>query len=66
MLGDIEWNAQNLKAVMESLIPIVAIIGGIWWMIERTRSEAELKRSMIERGMSADEIERVLKTKARN
>lgn len=65
MLGDIEWNAENMRIVTQALVPIVAIIAGAWWMVERTRSEHELKRTMIERGMSADEIERVLKTKAR-
>ena len=41
-------------------IPIVAIIAGAWVSIERMRSQNDLKRSMVERGMSVEEMERVL------
>jgi hypothetical protein len=44
--------------------PIVAILAGVWYKIEQVRSENELKRSMIERGMSVEEIERVLSIRA--
>jgi hypothetical protein len=53
------------------LIPVVAIVGVFTWLIissvataarqiVRHRNEVELKHAMIQRGMSADEIERVL------
>ncbi len=41
-------------------VPIVAILGGIWYKIRATVSENDLKRTMVERGMSVEEIERVL------
>lgn len=41
-------------------IGLVAVIGYFWSRSVRVKSEAELKRSMIERGMSAEEIERVI------
>ena len=43
------------------LIPLAAIIGGMWAGVAKTRSRNALKQSMVERGMSPDEIERVLK-----
>ncbi len=60
MLSEIVWDADTLGVVFGCGIPIVATIGFFWYKIVKTTSEAELKRSMIERGMSADEIERVL------
>ena len=49
-------------------IPIVAICVGIgvpviahyWFELKKHEMDNDLKRSMIERGMSAEEIERVL------
>ncbi len=41
-------------------IGMVAVIGYFWTRAVRAKAEAELKRSMIERGMSAEEIERVI------
>jgi hypothetical protein len=46
------------------VIPVFAVaipvIAHYWYKIEQMRAETNLKRAMIERGMSADEIERVL------
>jgi hypothetical protein len=44
-------------------IPIVAIIATFWYKISKTTSENELKRTLAERGMSAEEIERVVTAK---
>ena len=49
-------------------IPIVAILAGIgipvitsaWIGLEKHKEDCKLKKSMIERGMSATDIERVL------
>ncbi len=59
MLG-IVWNQDTLAIVMLFGIPIVAILCGTWLKIAKTTSDNELKRTMVERGMSADEIERVM------
>jgi hypothetical protein len=42
------------------LIPIAAIIGGLIYKHRKLQVEAALKHEMIERGMSADEIQQVL------
>ncbi len=58
-------------------IPLAAIVGAFAWLIisavatsvrdiVRHRNEVELKQSMIARGMSADEIERVLCASSRD
>jgi ABC-type bacteriocin/lantibiotic exporter with double-glycine peptidase domain len=64
MLAEIIWNESTLGVVMVLGIPMVAIVGGLWAKIERTKSDNELKRSMVERGMSVEEIERVLNLKS--
>lgn len=43
---------------------LAAVIGVFWHKIVKTQSENDLKRSMVERGMSAVEIERVLAAKS--
>ena len=43
------------------LIPVTAIIAVFWSKAVRVRSRTALKQSMVERGMSVEEIERVLK-----
>jgi hypothetical protein len=65
MFAEIQWNQETLGTVMALSIPIIAILAGVWSHVERTRSANELKRSMIERGMSVDEIERVLTMRVR-
>lgn len=60
MIGEVIWNAQTLGVVLGCGIPLAAIIGGVWLVALRTRSLNDLKREMVQRGMSPDEIERVL------
>lgn len=60
MLGEIVWNERTLAIALGCGIPLSAIIGNFWYQAHKARSQNELKRSMVERGMSADEIERVL------
>jgi hypothetical protein len=60
-----EWSANDwtgFLAVALSLgIPIVAIVAYHFRASKKAEMEARLKQDMIARGMSADEIERVLK-----
>jgi ABC-type bacteriocin/lantibiotic exporter with double-glycine peptidase domain len=63
MLADIVWNQNTLAVVCVFAVPIVGIIATFWSQVERRKSDNELKRSMVERGMSADEIERVIAAK---
>ena len=65
MLAEVVWNAETLGVVLGCGIPIVAIIGMAWCRVARVTSENELKRALAERGMSADEIERVVAAKPR-
>ncbi len=46
------------------LVGIAAVIAVSWSRLERHRAEVELKRDMVARGMSAEEIERVLAAKS--
>jgi len=63
MLAEIVWNEKTIAIVCVYAVPIVAIIAICWSRVERAKSDNELKRSMVERGMSADEIERILAAK---
>ena len=51
---------DTLVLVLAFSIPIIAVVGHYWHEIVKNRSNTELKRSMLERGMSAQEIEQVL------
>ena len=46
------------------LVVAVIVIPSMWLKVTRIRADADLKQSMIERGMSVEEIERVLKAKS--
>ena len=61
MLAEIEWNVATIAVVGGLAIPLVAIIGGVWHKTVKTNAEHDLKRSMIERGMSVEDIERVMR-----
>ncbi|MCK4341247.1 MAG: hypothetical protein KAY37_05925 [Phycisphaerae bacterium] len=64
MLADSIWHSlfqvPQLPIFMSLLIPVVAIIGFYLYKTQKVRSENELKRKMVERGMSVEEIERVI------
>ena len=63
MLAEIDWNAMFEMPMplflCMGLVLMVAIIAPQWSKVGRSRNEARLKEKMIERGYSADEIERV-------
>jgi hypothetical protein len=61
MLAEIVWDKQTLGVLLGCGIPIVFILATAWYKVERMKSANELKRKMVERGMSAEEIERVVK-----
>ncbi|MGQ9650049.1 MAG: hypothetical protein ACUVXJ_08055 [Phycisphaerae bacterium] len=59
--SDHHWPSPDQLVVLGAFsIPIVVIIGGFWYKIRKTLSENDLKRTMVERGMSAEEFERIL------
>jgi hypothetical protein len=60
LLSGIIWDEQTLAVVGAFAVPLAAIIGTAWYKLNKVRYENDLKRAMIERGMSVDEIERVI------
>jgi len=60
VLSEIVWDKQTLSVVGAFSVPLAFIIGTAWYKISKVRYESHLKRSMVERGMSVEEIERVL------
>ena len=53
-----------LVLTLGAVIALVAIIATQWRMHKRTEVEAALKQEMLARGMSAEDIERVIKSGA--
>jgi len=60
VIAEIVWNEKTLAVALGCSIPLAGILGGCWYSLNKARSDNELKQAMVERGMSADEIERVL------
>jgi len=60
LLSEIVWNKQTIAVIGTFSVPLAAIIGIAWYKMNKVRYECELKRSMVERGMSVEEIERVI------
>ena len=54
------FRMPQIAVIMGCLIPIVGIVGGYWYKTQKVRAENALKRMLVERGMSADEIERII------
>jgi hypothetical protein len=70
-LAEINWeaifqpgNMVFFVAGMGIMIPLVAVIGGIYQNIKKHQREVLLKRDLVAGGYSADEIERVVKAKS--
>ena len=60
MLAEMVWNEATIGIIVGCTIPLTAIIGAFWYNIEKVKSDNALKCRMIEQGLSAEEIERVL------
>ncbi len=54
------FRIPQLPIIMGCLIPISAILGNFWYKAQKNKQDNDLKRRMLERGMSAEEIERVI------
>lgn len=70
-LAEVNWeaifqpgNMVFLVAGLGIMIPMVAIIGGIYQNTKKHQREVLLKRDLVAGGYSVDEIERVLKAKS--
>ena len=60
MLAGLVWNEATLAIALGCAIPLAAVIGTFWYHVEKVKSNNELKRQMLERGLSVEEIERVM------
>jgi hypothetical protein len=58
------FNTPFIIPVVAMLIPIVAIIGGIWSQAHTSRLKADQRMAMLARGIPPAEIEAILKTTA--
>ncbi len=50
----------QIAVIMGCLIPIAGVICAAWYKTQKARSDNELKHVLVQRGMSADEIERIV------
>jgi hypothetical protein len=66
MLAEIVWNADTIMFGGIFSLPIVTVIAYYWYKVNQTRSDNELKQRMVDRGMSAAEIEQVLAAKSKD
>ena len=60
------WNEGTLAVLLIFGLPVVGCVAYFWYRIAKVTSDNELKRTMIERGMSVEEIERVLAARSRD
>ena len=69
MLAGQAWHVifgmPQIAVIMGCLIPIVSVIASAWYKAQKVRSEHELKRTLVERGLSVDEIERIIAASAK-
>ncbi len=63
-MASINWTEDAIGIIGGCSIAIVAIITSVWYQFMRMYSVNRLKQAMIERGMSVEEIERVLAAKS--
>jgi hypothetical protein len=63
MLGEIVWDQNTIAVIGVFSVPIVTMLAYYWYKVERTKSDNQLKREMVARGMSVEEIERVIGAK---
>ena len=52
-LWDSVFRIPQLPIIMGGLIPVTAIIGNFWYKAQKDKHDHDLKRRMLERGMSA-------------
>jgi hypothetical protein len=57
------WSTETVAIVAGCTIPVVGILGWAFVQIQRIRSAQDLKQQMIQKGLPADEIERILAAK---
>ncbi len=69
-LAEVNWeaiiNPNNTPIAALAMVVIVgtaAVIGGIWYAVRKHDAEVRLKRDLVAKGYTADDIERILQAK---
>ena len=69
MLAEQLWHKifemPQIIFVVGGLIAMATIIGSFWYKAQKLQSENALKQTLAERGLSADEIERIIAAQAK-
>ena len=70
MLAGQAWQVifgmPQIAIIMGCLIPIVGVIASAWYKAQKVRSDNQLKRTLVDRGVSADDIERIITAQAKD
>lgn len=61
MIAEFPWRVEQIAVLGAFAIPIAAIIAYYWYRATAARANAGLKQTLAKRGMSAEEIERVIR-----
>ncbi len=68
MLAEHVWHKifgmPQIIFIIGGLIAIAGIIASYWYKAQKLQSENALKRMLVERGLPADEIERIMAAQA--
>ena len=69
-LAEVNWeaiihptNTPIAAIAMVAVVGTAAVIGGIWLVVKKNDGEVRLKRDMVAKGYTADDIERILQAK---
>lgn len=64
MLGTSTWQSAlqmpQIAIIVGGLVLIAGIVCAAWYKVQKTHSDNDLKHKLMQRGMSADEIERII------
>ena len=70
MLAEVNWeaiinpnNTPIAAIVMVVIVGTAAVLGGIWYAVKKHEAEVRLKRDLVAKGYTADDIERILQAK---
>ena len=60
MLAEFIWRVENIAVMGAFAIPIAAIVSYYWFRASKAKADASLKQTLAKRGMTVDEIERIV------
>ena len=62
MLANIEWNVATMSVAGVFAVPIVGIVSYFWCAAIKAKADSALKQTLAKRGMSVEEIERIVES----